>query len=455
MRKMTTAVLSLTLLLSLTGCNMIWNTPSGGLPAKSAGISASKTLLTVDGREIPAWQYLYWLSDTCDSIRDAYAAAGTELRWDAPLEESLEEDPEASGETSSEKIPEESGEISSEKTPEESNKASSETSPEESGEVSDETSQEKSTLGTYAKEQALRSVTLYATVENWAETYGCVLTEEDQAAIESDWTEKSEEYGGEEAYLSALKDKGLDRPSVEILSKDYYLYQHLWEVFQTKGSPLYSPETEVSDFAIEKGYRTIDFIRVSAEAYPDEKARRTRAEEVYGKLNASTSPIQDFVNLAASYSNDPNRAEHPSGCTFTLGDGILPAEAEAASQGLEPNQWSGIIQASDGDYILLCRPLSLEDVRQTYFDYKIQTAADQAELELTDTYHAIQTDHFYRALESTRASNKKQDTNINTNTKPESKTNSGPESSPEVEPKSSPESNPEAQDTQSQEAASS
>lgn len=438
MRKMTTAVLSLTLLLSLTGCSMIWNTPSGGLPAKSAGISASKTLLTVDGREIPAWQYLYWLSDTCDSIRDAYAAAGTELRWDAPLEGSPEENPEVSGETSSEKIPEESGKASGEKN----------------SEKSDETSPEKNTLGTYAKEQALRSVALYATVENWAETYDCVLTEEDQAAIESDWTEKSEEYGGEEAYLSALKDKGLDRPGVEILSKDYYLYQHLWEVFQTKGSPLYSPETEVSNFAIEKGYRTIDFIRISAEAYPDEKARRTRAEEVYGKLNVSTSPIQDFVNLAASYSNDPNRAEHPSGCTFTLGDGILPAEAEAASQGLEPNQWSGIIQASDGDYILLCRPLSLEDVRQVYFDYKIQAAADQAELELTDTYHAIQTDHFYRALESTRASSKKQDADTNTNTKPESETNSSPESSPEVEPESSPESNPEVQDTQGQEATS-
>ena len=39
------------------------------IPGRAAGIVEEETLLTVDGRDIPAWEYLYWLSLACDRAR--------------------------------------------------------------------------------------------------------------------------------------------------------------------------------------------------------------------------------------------------------------------------------------------------------------------------------------------------------------------------------------------------
>lgn len=345
MRDVIKVILILTLLPAASGC-MARENAEGGLLAESAGISESETILTVDGRDVPAWQCLYWLADTCDGIQEIYAGAGTELRWDVSLEDT--------------------------------------------------------TLAAYAKDHALQTAALYATVENWSEHYGCVLTEEDQSDIQKDWEAKSEQYGGEEGYLSALADMGLDKERVQLLSEDYYLYQHLLEVFQTEGSPLSPKGTEVEDFARKAEYLTVDFIRVSAEGYPDAEVRRTRAEEVYAKLNASADPVQDFANLAAAYSDDPERMHHPLGCTFRPKDGLLPIEAETASQGLEPNQWSGIIGTSDGDYILLRRTLDTASVGQAYFDQMLQTAAENAVVEVSESYEDLRVPAFYSALEKAR-----------------------------------------------------
>ena len=86
------------------------------LPAQAAKTEDTETILTVDGREVPAWRYLYWLAYTCDRLRTQHREAGEELDWNAPV---------AGG-----------------------------------------------TLADYAREQALADTALYATVENWAEQYG-------------------------------------------------------------------------------------------------------------------------------------------------------------------------------------------------------------------------------------------------------------------------------------------
>ncbi len=118
------AVPALALCLLLTACGG-WEKDSGGpgLFQDASGIREDAVLLTVDGREVPAWRYLYWLTCACDSLQDQYGGAGLELDWSAPLE--------------------------------------------------------GGTLADYAKDQALADTALYATVENWAEEYGCALSEED------------------------------------------------------------------------------------------------------------------------------------------------------------------------------------------------------------------------------------------------------------------------------------
>ena len=125
MRK-TMIYLTLMLCLMLTACG------GSGKDAQQGQVSLSEeaaeeveektVLLTVDGREVEAWQYLYWLRRTCESLAAEYDAAGMEVDWTA-------------------------------ETPE-------------------------GTLGDYAKAQALSDTALYATVENWAEQHGCTTEAE-------------------------------------------------------------------------------------------------------------------------------------------------------------------------------------------------------------------------------------------------------------------------------------
>lgn len=111
----------LPLCLLLTACG------NGGASAESplgqaAGLDENETLLVIDQREIPAWQYLYWLAQRCCRMEEQYAAAETALEWTDALE-------------------------------------------------------------TLVKEGALADTVLYATVTAWAEAYGCTLTEEEAAAL--------------------------------------------------------------------------------------------------------------------------------------------------------------------------------------------------------------------------------------------------------------------------------
>ena len=93
------------------------------------------------------------------------------------------------------------------------------------------------------RDQALADTALYATVENWADFHGCALDEEDQAALEAAWAEKTAEYGGEKAYLQALAEMGLDRARMEELTGVGRLYAKLYSLYCQEGSAL-APEPE-------------------------------------------------------------------------------------------------------------------------------------------------------------------------------------------------------------------
>ena len=318
-----------------------------GLFYEAAGISPDAVALTVDGREVPAWRYLYWLTYACDFIRDAYEETGETLDWSAPL----------------------------------------------SG----------GTLADYAKEQAIQSAALYATVENWGAAHGAALTEEDRTDLSAAWAEKEASYGGEAEYLAVLADMGLERADAEALSADYYLYRRLYGLFRTEGSSLYPGTAEVDAFAAERNYLCADFILVSTadvSAGDTEAlvARRQRAENIFSQLNADTDPAAGFAALADTYSDDPERSQYPAGRTFAPGAGVMPAEAEAAVMALEEGQWSGLVESADGIYILLRRAPDREIILGDYFDSLLQTAANQAEIQMKEPFAALSPGEFYEKL---------------------------------------------------------
>lgn len=340
MRRIITAALACALLLTLAACGGKGTPPGDDLLSRASGTPSDEPGLTVDGREVEAWRYLYWLAYTCDSIQTAYDDAGTELDWDAAFGEG--------------------------------------------------------TLADYAAEQALADTVLYAVVENMAEDQDCALTEEDLAAMEADWTAAAEAAGGEDAYLTDLGRLGLDRTRAETLAATAYLYDRLRQSAGDPESGACPTAEDLAAFGAESGYLTLDFIRV--DAGDDAEAARARAGEAFSKLNGSAAPENDFAVLAATYSDDPDRDQYPHGRTFRAGEGTLPAAAEEAALDLEEGQWSGIVEADGSFYILLRLPLDASATAAEWFDWRLQSAAEAAEVKWTSTLEDLDAGEFWSAL---------------------------------------------------------
>lgn len=145
--KMRMTCLALLLCLLLTACGGKEPDSRGrtSLLEEAAGLEEEEVLVTVDGREMPAWRYLYWLAWTCGQMRERYEASGTALDWDTPV----------------------------------------------SG----------GTLAQYVKDQALADTVLYAVVENLAEEAGYDPSEEAAGAALPDM-------GLDEAQMAQLEDVG-------------------------------------------------------------------------------------------------------------------------------------------------------------------------------------------------------------------------------------------------------
>ena len=349
MKRSLALCLTLAAALALTACG--GDPQEDGLFYQASGIRPEAVLLSVDGRDVDAQRYLYWLAYACDYVA-GYYDTGDGIQWaDTVSGQSLED---------------------------------------------------------YVKDQALKNTALYATVENWAEDYGCALTDEDRDAMDREWAARVAQYGGEAAYLAVLAPMGLDRAGAEAISGDYYLYRHLYDLYCTEGSALAPAERDLETFAREQGYLTVDHIWIStAAADPADTeavdACRARAEEAFSKLNGSGDPTNDFAVLAETYSDEPNWDQHPDGYTFTLGDGTLPEACEEAAMALEEGQFSGVVEAEDGFYLLLRKPVDLDAVAPDYFDALLQAAADSAEISTTRALENLDVSSFYDALTEARA----------------------------------------------------
>ena len=173
------------------------------------GLAPDQTVASADDREISAGLYLYWLTEITDGIRQYYSEEEQEPDWSKEVEEGL-------------------------------------------------------TLGQYAKERALESAALYAAVENWAQRYDCALTEADRAEAARAWDDTAAEQGGEDAYLAALAQKGLDEAGGRRMAEDHILYQKLCALAMEEGSGLWEEPADLDLFYTQRGYVTVDLVEVAA-----------------------------------------------------------------------------------------------------------------------------------------------------------------------------------------------
>ena len=128
----------------------------------------------------------------------------------------------------------------------------------------------------------------------------------------------------------------------------------------------------------------------------DRESCRQQAASLFSQINASTDPAAAFAALEETYGTGEG------GRTFLPGRGILPAAVEEAAETLEEDQWSGILEADDGFYLLLRRPLDTGAVAADYFDSRLQQAAQEADITTTSTFDALEVPAFYERLTAAR-----------------------------------------------------
>ena len=262
---------------------------------RDSSMTDDTILLTIDGREIPTWRYLYWLAYTCQRVQERYQAAGLPLDWETPV----------------------------------------------SG----------GTLADYVKDQALADTALYATVENWAEKYGCMIVEEEA-----------------QSETSYLPDMGLTAEQMAELERVGQMYAALYELYCTEGSQLAPTDEALAAYGESVGAVTLEEILVPFGE--DRTAAQSRAAELFARINGAEDQSAVFSVLMAEY----GAASNPQ----TVWPGEERAEVFEAVRLLGEGQCSGILETETGFSILRRLPLERSALKERYFDELLQTAAEQS-----------------------------------------------------------------------------
>ena len=281
----------------------------------------------------------------------------------------------------------------------------------------DDTLSDGMSVADYVKASVLSSVKQHLVLENLASKYGVTLTAEQEAAMaESDQT-YIDQYGSEEAFEEEIAKLGMRRETYDRVARSNYLYQDLYELYNTEGSALYASDEDLAVYAADQNYITADHILLSTkdlttgEALTDEQKaeKKALAEEIKQKLDACEGDIDEltalFQELADQYSEDPGRETYPTGYTFTTGS--MVQEFEDAAYALSEGEVSEVVESSLGYHILLRLPLdksaAADEVREEYFTNFIAEQVDAAAMATSADYDKLDPQTIYEAIVAAQA----------------------------------------------------
>ena len=264
----------------------------------------------------------------------------------------------------------------------------------------------------YIREESLTLLKQQLVLENLAKQYGVSLGAGIEAAIAAERADYIAQYG-EDGYPAELYRLGLSEAGFDRITRANYLYQALYEAYNTPGSALYASDDVLHAYASGLNYITADHILIptidlaTREPLSDEAiaANRALAEDILARLRASDDPVALFGELADEYSEDAGRTANPDGYTFTAG--TMVEEFDAAARALEENEISDVVESAYGYHIILRKPLDVaaaaDAVREEYFDVAFLAAVDGAELELSPVVEDFDVAAVYDALRAAQS----------------------------------------------------
>lgn len=264
----------------------------------------------------------------------------------------------------------------------------------------------------YIKSNVYSSVKQHLVLENLANKYGVTLTEGQESAMADSDQTYIDQYGSEEAFEAEIAKLGMRRETYDRVARSNYLYQNLYQLYNTEGSALYASDEDLAVYAADQNYITADHILLSTkdlttgEALTDEQKaeKKALAEEIKQKLDACEGDIDEltalFQELADQYSEDPGRETYPTGYTFTTGS--MVQEFEDAAYALSEGEVSEVVESSFGYHILLRLPLDKSaaagEVREEYFTNFIAEQVDAAAMATSADYDKLDPQTIYEAI---------------------------------------------------------
>ena len=319
--------------------SLLPETPSGkrtdGLFYQASGIRPDTRLLVVDGEEVSAEEYLYWLAYDCEYLS---ANMGT-VDWDSQLTDTM-------------------------------------------------------TFGEYAKADALETTKLFAVVRRLAAENGIELTEDDLAQLQAQRDNYIAYYGGEEAYRQQVALMGVSEEAYDQINAAYYLLDHLADLAASEGSALYPAAEELSAFAEENGYVTARVLSLPTDGLDEDAlaAQQALLEDYVRQLRESDDPYALLGTLAGELGLDLTDSDR------TLNKEIGEETLRRAVAALEINGVSDVIDTGSSQSVAVRRPLDTDTLVRDCFSQQLQELGAHAEVTFHKLYDTIDTGSFYTTL---------------------------------------------------------
>ena len=331
------------------------------------GYPGSTVMFTVNGNDVTAEEYLFWLAQNADQAQSYMSMVDTstleegQTVWDMPLQNDM-------------------------------------------------------TAGESVKTAAQQYATLYNVVEAHGQEGGYAYTDEDKAAYQEDLAATIEQVGGQEAFDIWLKSMCLTAQGFEDISAVSYINNHMAEGMFRDGTDQAPTAEDLRSYAQENDILAAKHILLmtvdaaTREPLPQEEIdqKRATAEDLVAQLQAIADPAEQaakFDELMNQYSEDTGLEANPDGYVFTSGEMVEPFEE--GTRALDYGQISGIVESDYGFHIILrLDPAEDETIRADWQFSQLNELStqwvDEAEIVTTETYDNLDVGDFYDKLTAYR-----------------------------------------------------
>lgn len=260
-------------------------------------------------------------------------------------------------------------------------------------------------------------------IRNQCAERNITLTDEEKAELDQQLADAVETSGGQEAFELALKEVNRTEDGLRSMYEaSNFLYASLQnQLFPAQDAASLTAE-ELAQWAADNGkmqvkhilFKTVDD---SGNPLSDEEkeAARQKAEDTLAQLQASDDMENLFDQLMNELSEDGRYSDGTLGAPdgYLFGEGEMVQEFEDAAKALGEHELSGIVETSYGYHILLRLPVDTEMAREawaseqeanlsTQMNDQMTTWMDEAVVETNDTFASIDPKDYYERLSAYR-----------------------------------------------------